>query len=110
MTRIYPRMKGVAFLAGLGTRYLSATPSGRRQVAKFKVWATDFWQDPRAQEYVHEYDGKATALAKQQGAALWEKAVDTASGAMSGSSTKYDKDGIAVEPPKHADEANFKRP
>ena len=70
-------MKRVAFLAGLGTGYLFATPSGRRELAKFKLWAIDVWQDPRVQDYVHEYEGKATALARQQGAALWQKAVDT---------------------------------
>ncbi|WP_456845746.1 YtxH domain-containing protein [Cellulomonas sp. P5_C6] len=83
-------MKKVVFLAGVGTAYLIGTPSGRRQLEKFKVWANDVWHDPRVQEYVQEYEGKATEFAKQQGAALWEKAVDTASGVMSGSTTKYD--------------------
>ena len=98
-------MKRVVFLAGVGAGYLFGTPSGRRQLGKFKVWATDVWQDPRVQEYVQEYEGKATEFAKQQGAALWEKAVDTATGAMSGSTTKYD-DEVVVEPLIDADDAN----
>ena len=99
-------MKRLVFLAGVGAGYLVGTPSGRRQLAKFKVWATDVWQDPRVQEYVQEYEGKATEFAKQQGAALWEKAVDTATGAMSSSTTKYDRDDVVVEPLMDADDAN----
>jgi hypothetical protein len=103
-------MKRIVFLAGVGAGYLLGTPSGRRQLAKAKVWAVDVWQDPRVQEYVHEYEGKATEFAKHQGAALWEKAVDTATGAASGATTKYgtskDKDDVVVEPLMDADDAN----
>ncbi|WP_456824068.1 YtxH domain-containing protein [Cellulomonas sp. P5_E12] len=99
-------MKKVVFLAGVGTAYLFGTTSGRRQLAKFKVWATDVWQDPRVQDYVQEYESKATEFAKTQGAALWEKAVDTATGAMSSSTTKYDSDDVVVEPLMDADDAN----
>src|SRR4051794_10383556 len=82
-------MKRVVFLAGVGAGYLFGTSAGRKQLAKIKGWAGDVWQDPRVQGYVQEYEGKATEFAKQQGAALWEKAVDTATSAKSGSTTKY---------------------
>lgn len=89
-------MKRVVFFAGLGTGYLLATPSGRSRLAKFKVRTAGVWQDPRAQEYVRKYGGNATKFAKQPGGSLWDKAVDTASGARSESTTKHDKDEIVV--------------
>jgi hypothetical protein len=91
-------IKRVVFVAGVSAGYLFGTPSGRRQLEKAKVWVGDVWRDPRVQEYVQEYEGKATEFAKQQGAALWERAVDTATGARSGSTSKYDADEIVVEP------------
>ncbi len=97
-------MKRIVFIAGVSAGYLFGTPSGRRQLDKFRVWATDVWADPRVQGYVQEYEAQATAFAKQQGAALWEKAVDTAKGAMPGSTTKYDD--VVVEPLMDADDAN----
>jgi hypothetical protein len=97
-------MKRIVFI-GVGAGYLFGTPSGRRQLEKFRVWASDVWADPRVQGYVQEYEAQAAAFAKQQGAALWEKAVDTAKSAVSGSTTKYDDDTI-VEPLMDADDAN----
>jgi hypothetical protein len=98
-------MKRIVFIAGVAAGYLFGTPSGRRQLEKFRVWAGDVWADPRVQGYVQEYEAQAAAFAKQQGAVLWEKAVDTAKGAMSGSTTKYDSETI-VEPVLDADDAN----
>ena len=82
-------IKRVVFVAGVTAGYLFGTPSGRRQLEKMKVWAVDFWHDPRVQEYVQEYEAQATAFAKKQGAAVWEKAVDSAKSAVSSSTTKY---------------------
>jgi len=96
-------MKRIVFIAGVGVGYLVGTPSGRQQLHKLRVWASDVWADPRVQGYVQEYESQAAAFAKQQGSALWEKAVDTAKGAMSGSTTKYDE---PVEPLMDADDAN----
>jgi hypothetical protein len=112
-------IKRVVFVAGVGAGYLFGTPSGRRQLDKIKVWAGDVWRDPRVQEYVQEYESQASAFAKKQGAAVWEKAVDTAKGAMSGSTTKYPADDagrtqgadeVVVEPLLDADDANPGRP
>ena len=80
-------IKRVVFVAGVSAGYLFGTPSGRRQLEKMKVMAIDFWHDPRVQEYVQEYEAQATAFAKKQGAAVWEKAVDTAKSAVSSSTT-----------------------
>jgi len=98
-------MKRIVFIAGVGAGYLFGTPSGRRQLEKARLWAADVWSDPRVQGYVHEYESQATAFAKQQGSALWEKAVDTAKGAMA-SSTPQSADEIVVEPLLDADDAN----
>lgn len=98
-------MKRIVFVIGVAVGYLVGTPSGRRQLDKARVWAQDVWADPRVQGYVQEYEAQAAAFAKQQGTALWEKAVDTAKGAVSGSTTKYDSDTI-VEPLMDADDAN----
>ena len=80
-------MKRLVFLTGVGVGYLVGTPSGRRQLEKFRGWASDVWADPRVQSHVQDYEAQAAAFAKQQGAALWEKAVDTAKGAVSGSAS-----------------------
>jgi hypothetical protein len=98
-------MKRIVFIAGVGAGYLFGTPSGRRTLDKARLWAADVWADPRVQGYVQEYENQASAFAKQQGAALWEKAVDTAKGAMSSSTTKHDDD-VVVEPLLDADDAN----
>ncbi len=101
-------IKRVVFVAGVGVGYLVGTPAGRRQLEKVKGWAGDVWRDPRVQEYVQEYESQAATFAKKQGAAAWEKAVDTAKGAMSSSTTKYPQadDEIVVEPLMDADDAN----
>ena len=102
-------IKRVVFVAGVSAGYLFGTPSGRRQLDKMKVWAVDVWHDPRVQEHVQEYEAQATAFAKKQGAAVWEKAVDSAKGAMSSSTTKYPTDDVSptvVEPLVDADDAN----
>ena len=98
-------MKRIVFIAGVAVGYLFGTPSGRRQLDKARVWMSDVWADPRVQGYVQEYEAQATAFAKQQGTALWEKAVDAAKSATSGSTTKYDAD-VIVEPVLDADDAN----
>ncbi|WP_426594028.1 YtxH domain-containing protein [Cellulomonas sp. McL0617] len=96
-------MKRIVFIVGVAVGYLFGTQSGRRQLEKLRVFASDVWADPRVQGYVQEYEAQAAAFAKQQGAALWEKAVDTAKSATSGSTTKYDE---PVEPLMDADDAN----
>ena len=98
-------MKRIVFIAGVAVGYLVGTPAGRRQLDKARVWMGDVWADPRVQGYVQEYEAQATAFAKQQGTALWEKAVDAAKSATTGSTTKYDSDTI-VEPVLDADDAN----
>jgi len=102
-------IKRVVFVAGVTTGYLLGTPAGRRQLEKVKVWAGDVWHDPRVQGYVQEYESQAAAFAKKQGAAVWEKAVDTAKGAVSSSTTKYptdDSSPTVVQPLMDADDAN----
>ncbi|WP_034611407.1 hypothetical protein [Cellulomonas sp. URHD0024] len=97
-------MKRIAFALGVAVGYLFGTASGRRQLAKFRVWASDVWADPRVQGYVQEYEAQAAAFAKQQGTALWEKAVDTAKSAMPGSTTS--PEDTIVAPVLDADDAN----
>ncbi|MBO3085221.1 YtxH domain-containing protein [Cellulomonas fengjieae] len=104
-------IKRAVFVAGVSAGYLFGTPAGRRQLEKVKAWAGDVWRDPRVQEYVQEYESQAAAFAKKQGAAVWEKAVDTAKSAVSSSSssttTKYaDASPTVVEPLLDADDAN----
>ncbi|KQT02013.1 hypothetical protein [Cellulomonas sp. Leaf395] len=94
-------IKRVVFVAGVSAGYLFGTPSGRRQLEKMKVMAIDFWHDPRVQEYVQEYEAQATAFAKKQGAAVWEKAVDTAKSAASSSTTKYPTSSSSTYPTNH---------
>jgi len=78
-------MKGkVAFAVGAGVGYVLGARAGRGQFERIKGWANDAWHDPRVQEYVHEAEGQATQFAKQQGAALKDKAVEVAKSAMSG--------------------------
>jgi hypothetical protein len=95
-------MKRLVFIVGVAVGYLFGTPSGRRQLEKIRVWLADVWADPRVQGYVQEYEAQAAAFAKQQGAALWEKAVDAAKSATT-STTTYDE---PVEPLMDADDAN----
>ncbi len=86
-------IKRVVFVAGVSVGYLVGTPAGRRQLEKVKGWAGDVWRDPRVQGYVQEYESQAASFAKKQGAAVWEKAVDSAKGAMSSSTTKHSTNG-----------------
>ena len=102
-------IKRVVFVAGVSAGYLFGTPAGRRQLEKVKGWAGDVWRDPRVQGYVQEYEAQAAAFAKKQGAAVWEKAVDSAKSAVSSSTTKYptnDASPTVVEPILDADDAN----
>ena len=102
-------IKRVVFVAGVTAGYLFGTPSGRRQLEKMKLWAVDVWHDPRVQEHVQEYEAQAAAFAKKQGAAVWEKAVDSAKSAVSSSTTKYPTDDVSptvVQPLMDADDAN----
>jgi len=105
-------IKRVVFVAGVSAGYLFGTPSGRKQLDKIKLWAADVWRDPRVQEYVQEYESQAAAFAKKQGAAVWEKAVDTAKSAVTTSSTTKHDDTTSttsptvVEPLMDADDAN----
>lgn len=72
-------MKGkLAFVVGAGVGYLFGTRAGRQQFEKIKGWATETWNDPRVQGYVHDTQQQATEFAKTQGAALKDKAVHTA--------------------------------
>ncbi|MBD7919068.1 YtxH domain-containing protein [Cellulomonas sp. Sa3CUA2] len=88
-------MKGkLAFVVGTGVGYLLGTRAGRQQFEKIKTWASDTWQDPRVQGYVHDAEQAATDFAKTQGGALKEKAVSTAKSRFgsSGSSDSSDDD------------------
>ncbi|WP_028046038.1 hypothetical protein [Cellulomonas sp. URHE0023] len=98
-------MKRFVFIVGVAVGYLFGTASGRRLLERLRVWGADVWADPRVQEYVQEYEAQATAFAKQQGTALWEKAVDAAKSATTGSTGTYDA-GTLVEPVLDADDAN----
>ncbi len=78
-------MKGkVAFAIGAGVGYVLGTRAGRGQFEKIKGWANDAWNDPRVQGYVQEAETQAAQFAKQQGAALKDKAVEVAKSAVSG--------------------------
>lgn len=81
-------MKGkLAFVVGTGVGYLLGTRAGRQQFEKIKTWASDTWQDPRVQGYVHDAEQAATEFAKTQGGALKDKAVQTAKATFSGGSS-----------------------
>ncbi|MGY4644636.1 YtxH domain-containing protein [Cellulomonas sp. URHB0016] len=78
-------MKGkVAFAVGAGVGYVLGARAGRGQFERIKSWANDAWHDPRVQDYVQEAESQATQFAKQQGAALKDKAVEVAKSAVSG--------------------------
>ncbi|SFJ66485.1 YtxH domain-containing protein [Cellulomonas sp. KH9] len=71
-------MKGkLAFVVGAGVGYLLGTRAGRQQFEKIKGWASDTWNDPRVQGYVHDAEQAATEFAKTQGGALKDKAKGT---------------------------------
>ncbi|MDM7830282.1 YtxH domain-containing protein [Cellulomonas edaphi] len=91
-------MKGkVAFVAGAGLGYLLGTRAGRGQFEKIKSWAGDMWLDPRVQGYVKDMEAQATQFAKEQGAALKDRAVDAAWAAMGNAKSTPDPDEIVVE-------------
>ncbi|MCC2314287.1 YtxH domain-containing protein [Cellulomonas xiejunii] len=84
-------MKGkLTFVLGAGVGYLMGTRAGRQQFEKIKTWASDTWNDPRLQGYVHDAEHAATEFAKTQGGALKDKAVSTAKSRFSGSSDESD--------------------
>lgn len=77
-------MKGkLAFVVGAGVGYVIGTRAGRAQFEKIKGWASDAWHDPRVQSTVDDLESKAAGFAKEQGAALKDKAVDAVKGAVS---------------------------
>ncbi|WP_255590266.1 YtxH domain-containing protein [Cellulomonas sp. PS-H5] len=77
-------MKGkLAFVLGAGVGYVLGTRAGRAQFEKIKGWASDAWHDPRVQSTVDDLESKATGFAKDQGAALKDKAVDAVKSAVS---------------------------
>lgn len=86
-------MKGkLAFVLGAGVGYVLGTRAGRVQFEKIKGWASDAWHDPRVQSTVDDLESKATGFARDQGAALKDKAVDAVKSAVSRTS---DDDGAA---------------
>lgn len=86
-------MKGkLAFVLGAGVGYVLGTRAGRVQFEKIKGWASDAWHDPRVQSTVDDLESKAAGFAKDQGAALKDKAVDAVKSAVSRTS---DDDGAA---------------
>ncbi|MET0433850.1 MAG: YtxH domain-containing protein [Cellulomonas sp.] len=77
-------MKGkLAFVLGAGVGYVLGTRAGRAQFEKIKGWASDAWHDPRVQSTVDDLESKAAGFAKDQGAALKDKAVDAVKSAVS---------------------------
>jgi len=77
-------MKGkLAFVLGAGVGYVLGTRAGRVQFEKIKGWASDAWHDPRVQSTVDDLESKAAGFAKDQGAALKDKAVDAVKSAVS---------------------------
>jgi hypothetical protein len=73
----------LAFVVGAGVGYVIGTRAGRAQFEKIKGWASDAWHDPRVQSTVDDLESKAAGFAKEQGAALKDKAVDAVKGAVS---------------------------
>lgn len=77
-------MKGkLAFVLGAGVGYVLGTRAGRAQFEKIKGWASDAWHDPRVQTRVDDLEASAAQFAKDQGAALKDKAVDAVKSAVS---------------------------
>lgn len=92
-------MKGkLAFVVGAGVGYLLGTRAGRQQFEKIKTWASDTWNDPRVQGYVHDAEQAATDFARTQGGALKDKAVSTAKSAFSGDSSDPDASDASTTP------------
>ncbi len=77
-------MKGkLAFVLGAGVGYVLGTRAGRAQFEKIKGWASHAWHDPRVQSTVDDLESSAARFAKDQGAALKDKAVDAVKSAVS---------------------------
>jgi hypothetical protein len=77
-------MKGkLAFVLGAGVGYVLGTRAGRVQFEKIKGWASDAWNDPRVQSTVEDLESQAARIAKDQGAAIKDKAVDAVKTAVS---------------------------
>ncbi len=77
-------MKGkVAFVLGAGVGYVVGTRAGRQQFERIKGWASDAWHNPRVQSTVDDLESSAARFAKDQGAALKDKAVDAVKTAVS---------------------------
>ena len=87
-------MKGkLAFVLGAGVGYVLGTRAGRVQFEKIKGWASDAWHDPRVQSTVDDLESKAAGFAKDQGAALKDKAVDAVKSAVSRTSDDTEAPG-----------------
>lgn len=90
-------MKGkLAFVVGAGVGYVIGTRAGRGQFEKIKGWASDAWHDPRVQSTVDDLESKAAGFAKEQGAALKDKAVDAVKGAVSRTSDDDDTEATGA--------------
>ena len=93
-------MKGkLAFVLGAGVGYVLGTRAGRVQFEKIKGWASDAWHDPRVQSTVDDLESKAAGFAKDQGAALKDKAVDAVKSAVSRTSDDEDTTGTTRTTP-----------
>ena len=99
-------MKRLVFLAGVGAGYLVGTPSGRRQLAKFKVWATDVWQDPRVQELRPGVRGQGDRVRQAAGRRALGEGRRHGHGRDVGLDHQVRPDDVVVEPLMDADDAN----
>lgn len=92
----------LAFVAGAGLGYVLGTRAGRAQFEKIKSMAKDVWQDPRVQAQVTEFEDAASRFAKEQGAAIKDKAVDAVKAYTPGgrsNGTDDDVTGTTYTPP-----------
>jgi len=91
-------MRGkAAFVVGVGVGYLFGARAGREQWEKAKGWALGVWHDDRVQEWVHDAEEQAGRLAREQGAALKDKAVDAVRQRFAGTSDEVLVDEVVVE-------------
>jgi len=91
-------MKGkAAFVVGVGVGYLFGARAGREQWEKAKAKALGVWHDDRVQEWVHDAEEQAGRLAREQGAALRDKAVDAVRQRFAGTSDEGFIDEVVVE-------------
>lgn len=98
----------LAFVLGAGIGYVVGTRAGRQQFDRIKGWASDAWHDPWVQSTVEDLESSAVQFAKDQGAALKDKAVDAVKSAVSRSGADQDPEadlrtapaaGTPVTPP-----------